>query len=215
MKTKTHIRYKTKSGIPAVGVTTVIGLLNKPALLYWAWDCGCKGIDYRKFADEKAAQGTLAHEMILCHLQNMEPDTKDYTKNQIDAAENAFLSYLEWERGREIEPILLETPLVHEKLAYGGTFDFYGKVDGVFTVMDFKTGKAIYPEMAVQLAAYDRLIRDTQGVIPLSWKILRIGRDETEGFEVKEYSREYLNNCWAIFEHLLSVYRLQKEMKNE
>ena len=211
-KTKNHQSYKTKTGIKCVGVTTVIGMLNKPALMYWAWDLGCKGIDYRKFADDKAAQGTLAHEMILCHLSKTDVDTSDYSKNQIDAAENAFLSYLNWEKGKVIEPFMLEDQMVHEELHYGGTFDFFGKVDGVLTLIDFKTGKAIYNEMAIQLSAYSKLISQSDVGVPEKWSILRIGRDESEGFEVKEYGSEYINNCWEIFNHLLQVYWLNKNL---
>jgi len=213
-KTKAHQTYKTKKGIKCVGVTTVLALLNKPALLYWAWDLGCKGIDYRKFADDKAAQGTLAHEMILCHLSGEKVDTSDYTKNQIDAAENSFLSYLEWEKGKVIKPIKLESQMVHEELNYGGTFDFFGEIDGVPTLIDFKTGKAIYNEMAIQLAAYSRLYDYYINYEKCIDKhlILRIGRDESEGFEVKEYSREYIENCWEIFKHLLEIYKLNKKL---
>jgi hypothetical protein len=210
MKTKIHVRYKTQNKVKVPGVTTIVGLLDKSGpLMHWSWECGKAGIDYRKYSDDKAAQGTLAHEMILCHLQGESPVLDDYTKNQVDAAENSFLSYLEWERGKIIEPILLESQLVHEDLLYGGTFDFFGKIDGVHTLMDFKTGKAIYSEMEIQLSAYSELLKST-GDLPQAWQILRIGRDETEGFEVRQYTSEQIGTAWAIFKHLLSIYYLKK-----
>jgi hypothetical protein len=213
MKSKLHTIYKTQNKVRVPGVTTIAGLLDKSGpLMHWSWECGKAGIDYRKFSDDKAAQGTLAHNMILCHLSNESPVLDDYTKNQIDAAENSFLSYLEWERGKIIEPILLESQLVDEDLMFGGTFDFFGKIDGVPTLMDFKTGKAIYSEMEIQLSAYNELL-NSKGQSATAWQILRIGRDETEGFEVRPYSSNQMETAWAIFKHLLSIYYLKKGMK--
>ena len=86
MKDKIHTVYKLKNGKKVSGTTTVIGILAKPALIHWAWDLGTKGIDYRKFRDDKADIGTLAHYLIMCHLKGEQPDTSDYSKKQIDQA---------------------------------------------------------------------------------------------------------------------------------
>ena len=75
--------------------------------------------------------------------------------------------------------------------------------------MDFKSGKAIYREHFVQTSAYRELLRengyDTQRI-----RILRIGRDETEGFEerVVSDSRKFFD----IFTHLLAIYYDEKEI---
>ena len=184
VKTKTHIRYKNQAGKIVPGATTILGILNKPALVPWAWKLGTEGVDYRRYVDDKAEIGTLAHYLILCHLRGQEPDLSDYSQNQIDQAENAFLSYLEWEKSHPIEPILIETPLVSEVYQYGGTLDLLAKVNGSSWLIDFKTGKGIYPEMLYQLAAYRWLLRENGYGVDHA-RILRIGRDETEGFEEK------------------------------
>src|SRR4030042_6490702 len=114
MKTNAHQRYKLKSGELVPGVTTVTNQLNKPALIIWANRLGLQGIDSNKFRDDKADIGTLAHEMILAHLSKRESETEDYSKNQIDAAENSFLSYLEWEKQHVIVPHLTEHQAVSE-----------------------------------------------------------------------------------------------------
>lgn len=211
-KSKAHIRYKTKEGLLVPGVTTVTGILDKPALIYWAWDLGMKGIDYKKFKDDKADIGTLAHDMIICHLTEKQPCLDDYTKNQIDQAENALLSFLEWEKGKDIKVIHAEKPLVSEEFKYGGQFDIFASIDGIGTLLDIKTGKAIYPEMIIQLAAYDNLINEQINGVIQSAKILRVGRDETEGFEVRDFT-DKLTSGWKIFKHLLDIYKLRKELK--
>ncbi len=209
-KNKTHTRYRNSKGDIVPGVTTILGVLNKPALVHWAWDLGSKGIDYRKFRDDKADIGTLAHYLIMCDLTGEEPDTSDYSEKQIDQAENSVLSYLEWKKKKKVEPIFVEKGLVSDGLGYGGTIDLFAKIDGVPTIVDFKTSKAIYPEMISQLAAYERLLIDNSHTVS-QVRILRIGRDEDEGFEERTITD--LNKEWLIYEHCLGIYKLQKEIK--
>ena len=209
-KTKAHIRYKGANGENVPGVTTILGILNKPALVKWANNLGLQGIDSSRYRDEMADIGTLAHYLIMCHLTGQTPDTADYSPNQLEMAENATLSYYEWEKGHDIEPILVEAALVSPQYGYGGTVDLYAAVDGVPTLVDFKTGKAIYPEMVYQLAAYKQLLQE-HGYEVGPARILRIGRDADEGFEEKVVTG--LERQWAIFNHCLGIYNLQKAIK--
>jgi hypothetical protein len=210
-KVKTHIQYKNANGERIPGVTTVLSILNKPALIHWAWDLGCKGVDYRTFRDDKADIGTLAHDMILCHLKKEVPDTSDYTQKQIDLAETCFLKYLDWEKKNTIEPIYLEKPLVSEVYQYGGTIDNYCLLNGEKTLIDYKTSKAIYDENFIQVASYQNLINETINEQLKDIMILRIGRDEQEGFEVKGISES--NKFFELFKHCLAIYNLKKEIK--
>jgi len=207
-----HTVYKTKDGVRVPGVTTVLGILGKPALIHWAWNLGIEGIDYKKFRDDKADIGTLAHDMVMCHLKGEEVDTTGYTEKQIDLAETCFLKYLEWESQHKIEPVLLETPLVSEKYRYGGTMDNYCLLDGIPTLVDYKTSKAIYSEMFYQLGGYGNLLIENNYQVERHM-ILRLGRNEEEGFEVKE--RIDLEDETKIFLKLAEVYHLQKELKNK
>lgn len=209
-KNKTHTRYRNSKGDIVPGVTTILGVLNKPALVHWAWDLGSKGIDYRKYRDDKADIGTLAHYLIMCDLTGEKPDTSDYSEKQIDQAENSVLSYLEWKKKKKIEPIFVEKGLVSDDLGCGGTIDLFAVIDGVATLVDFKTSKAIYPEMICQLAAYERLLMDNSHAVS-QVRILRIGRDEDEGFEERTITDLYKE--WLIYEHCLGIYKLQKEIK--
>ena len=209
-KARAHIRYKLADGTVVPGVTTIVGLLNKPALVPWANKMGLQGIDTSKYVDEMAQIGTLAHNMILCYYKGEKPDLSDYTPNQIELAENALLSYWAWEKQHVIEPIIVEDPLVSEVLRYGGTPDCYCLLDGTPTLLDFKTGKAIYREYFYQVAAYTYLLQE-RGFPVDNLRILRIGRDADEGFEEKVISNK--DAYWHVFEHLLAIYNLEKEVK--
>jgi hypothetical protein len=119
--------------------------------------------------------------MIQCHLTGEELDLSDYTPNQVSAAENAVLSFFEWEKGKELETIRSEAQLVSETHKYGGTVDWYGTINGQAALVDIKTGKAIYDEMVYQVAAYAQLLVENNYSLK-EVRILQVGRDETEGF---------------------------------
>lgn len=207
---KAHIRYKTSDGVIVPGATTITGLLNKPYLVRWANNLGLEGIDSSKYTDEAAAIGTLAHAMIQADLQGLEIDKSQYSPLQIDLAENALISFFEWKSHHKIEPIYCEVPFVSDRMKYGGTVDCYCILDGKPTLLDFKTSKAIYPEYFVQLAAYAELLREN-GCEVAETRILRVGRDATEGFE--ERSVADTRKWFDIFRHLLDIYYLKKELQ--
>ncbi len=205
-KVKAHIRYKLADGTAVPGVTTIIGILDKPALLRWANNQGLKGIDCFKDRDDKASIGSLSHAMILAHFKGEQVDTSDYTKNQIDTAENSFLKFLEWAKDKKFEPWCLEQPFVSEQHRFGGTPDYIGLLNGVPTILDFKTG-GIYEEHSIQLSAYAILLAESNNPVE-SLRILSIGRDETESFEDKVIGNH--DKYWQIFLHCLAIYSLRK-----
>jgi hypothetical protein len=156
--------------------------------------------------------------MILDHFRGEKTVTDDYSKNQIDAAENAFISFLEWTKHHTIEPVLIEEQLVSERYRFGGTFDFLGVIDGHLTLLDFKTGKALYDESWYQLAAYNILVMEHYpDVGPIErFKLVRIGRDEDEGFEEPEMGPGLVMSlCESIFLHALGIHQDLKEMKGD
>ena len=156
--------------------------------------------------------GTLAHQMIVDYFNEVKTDTDDYSSKQIGLAENCLLSFWEWEKRHKIEVIITEKQLVSTKYGFGGTIDCFCKLDGVSTLLDFKTGKAIYPEMLYQLAAYEQLLSEDSQLIE-RMRILRIGRNEDEGFEerlITDASKHF-----EIFKSCLTIYNLQKEIRKE
>ena len=206
-KARQHTVYKTADGERIPGVTTVLGVLNKPALGPWHNRMGLQGIDTAKYVDALAEIGTLAHAMIEAYLSGETLDLSDYSSEQIDKAENSCLSYYEWAKGHTVEPILTEASLVSEPYRFGGTIDCYCLLDGVRTLVDFKTGKAIWPEHLYQVAAYDMLLFDNGHPVD-AVMILQIGRDETEGFSTRTITDR--SPYFAVFEHCLGIYRLKK-----
>ncbi len=212
-KTTAHIRYRLADKTIVPGVTTILNLRNKPALVKWSNNLGLQGIDVSSYVDDLAAIGTLAHAMITDKLSGKETDLSDYSKNQIDLAENSCLSFWEWEKDHHIEEIFfVERPLVSEKHRFGGTCDIYAKVNGKSEVLDLKTGKGIWPEHLWQVATLKALLAEN-GFSVDGTRIVNIPRAETEAFLEKTVSEKENQIGWEIFRNLLRIYYLEKEMK--
>ena len=186
MRIKAHTRYYAERDgrkVRVPGTTTVTGVINKPQLVSWANRMGLDGIDTDSYRDELADAGTCAHALIEAHLTGGAVDVSEFTPEQLSLAENAVVSYLEWERGKDIEPILVEEALVSQEHMFGGTIDLYAKVDGVPMLIDLKTSKAIYKEHRIQVAGGYSLLLEENGHEVAQVRILRIGREESEGFD--------------------------------
>jgi len=205
-RSKVHTKYYLKNGTQVSGVTTILGVLNKPALVNWANALGLQGIKVGAYVDALAGIGNIAHSMILAHNKGIKFETYGYAPDLIDRAENSFLSYLAWEKNHKVEPILCEQPLVSERYGYGGTIDFYGLIDAQRKINDYKTGKAIYPEHIYQVAAYRQLLEEN-GYPVEGAGILQIGRAEDEGFS--ERSLADTSREWQVFWHCLALYKLK------
>jgi len=187
-------------------------VLEKEGLHNWIWKCGLDGLDYKKVRDEAGEAGTLAHYMILCHLRGDKPDFGDYAPNIVALAENSFLSYLEWEGKHKLESIKVEEPMVDDGCGFGGTIDWYGRLDGKLTLVDFKSGKAIYDEHLIQVAVYRHLL-DYHHFIIDDVRILRIGRGEDDKYDERILTPQEGRLCWDIFEAAHIIYETQKELK--
>jgi hypothetical protein len=210
-KTKAHIRYKTADGKVVPGVTTVLGLMAKPALVPWANRLGLQGIDVSKYVDDKADIGTLGHAMVTDKLTGIVTDTKDFSQNQIDLAENCALSFWSWEKEHHIEEVFFcERPLVSEIHRFGGTLDIYAKINGRSEIIDLKTGSGIYPEHAWQVATLKVLLEE-HGFRVDGTRIINIPRTESKSFQEKVVTEKENEIGWKIFTALLSVYNLKKE----
>jgi len=210
---KVHTVYRQKSGQKVAGVTTIISKFNGDtgALIHWAWKCGLNGEDYRKVRDQAADIGTVAHEMVRAHLLDIEADwSKIYGGEIIEKAEHAFYGFLDWEKENDVKPILIEESLTSEKMPFGGTIDLYAEVNGKKSLVDFKTGKGIYPPHRVQVAAYKMLLEEYGHKVD-SAKILHFKRPNDEDDLEPEFHVYNLDNIvkeTEIFKVFAKNYKL-------
>jgi hypothetical protein len=128
-------------------------------------------------------------------------------------AKQAFDSWLAWWTQSGLKPVRVEQVVWDTDLGYAGTVDLVALTpDGQLEVWDWKSGKAIYDEYHLQLAAYCHACRGWAPVRPGG--IVRLPKYATDpGLEVKtlgdmygrQRTEEELMDC---FRALLKVFQV-------
>ena len=214
---KGNHRFYTVEGDPEVeglelpNVTSITNVLDKPALVGWAERMGIEAcIDFirsnpkfdgedieqylihmqsetkgasRRTRDTAAEFGTGLHEIIQGVLSGAMPATipSEYT----DVVGN----FVTWYQQSGLGNIAFsELPVYSRKYRYGGTVDAIGYVAGNQSVIiDWKTSNGLYPEIALQLAAYGYAYAEMNNLPFDSLRLIavRLGKDRPD-FETKE-----------------------------
>jgi len=207
-KTKAHQRYRTSDGLVVPGATTVINELgwNKASLIAWARREALAGNDPDKTRDEAASVGTCAHYLCECDAKGIVPDLSDYSKNQIDIAENCYIGYLDWKKKQGIVKIDSELSLVSERHRFGGTIDMLCSGNDRVILGDIKTSKGIYPDHKIQVAAYYHLLLENGYKVDDVY-ILHLAKTG----EFSYHRVTDLEMYWEVFEHCLALWKLHKQ----
>jgi len=159
-------------GEKLVGVTTAIDVLSKPALMNWyAEEAAKRAIDewdelaelpiskrlerIRYGARDKVKAAALRGNEI--HALGQQVADSGSAEHVPDEHRGPVEAYARWLDKWQVETLATETPLAHTKHKYGGTADLWatvGKLGGALCLLDIKTGKGVYDETGLQLAAY-------------------------------------------------------------
>lgn len=172
-------RYNWKGWGPIPSVTSVIGSMNKPALVPWAAKCvaeaaraiaedlvagklkGPEAIaklrdtDTLKRApdnarDSKADVGTTVHSVAEQMALGMTVDASVFAPD----TQPYIRSFVRWYERVHPRICAVEAMCANRTWGYAGTFDTIMVVGGRVMVVDYKTSGDSYPEHALQLAAY-------------------------------------------------------------
>jgi len=205
--------YKTKDGKRVPGVTTVIGSnlgWNKGALMYWAWNEGIEGRNYRDTSSRAADIGTIAHAMVEADLKGLEFDRTKYDKILVDKAETAYIAWLQWKELVNFELLASEKLLVSERYRFGGQIDI-AVIKKVPAIVDIKTSNAVYADHKIQIAAYGHLWNEHHPDQTIrAFYLLQLGKEDGS------FSYHYwpsMPKSWQAFKKLLELHNLQKELK--
>jgi len=211
--------YRNAEGQRLPGVTTVIGGSlgwNKHQLMWWAWQQGKDGKDFRETAEKAADAGTLAHLMAHADILGIpfEMPTPVPADGVVRIAEAAFGAYRTWRKQTKLRLVVSEIPMVSEAYRYGGTPDAIAKIGRRHCLIDFKAANGTYPDHLLQLAAYGRLWEENRPEQPLEggYHLLRFGK-EAGDFHHHHYPADALDGAWEAFTHLLALYGLRKPIQ--
>ena len=172
-----HDYYLDKVKVP--GVTTILNKgLAKPFLVDWAARTvaefvadhpddidalrrlgrdsmvdGLKGA-HRTARDTAATKGTAVHELAAKVVHGEQVEVPEHLWPYVNG-------YVKWLEEFDVQPHLTERVVANRKWGYAGTFDLIatlgrGPWAGRTPLLDIKTGKSVYGETSLQLAAYAR-----------------------------------------------------------
>lgn len=166
---------------------------------------------FLKASEQAADIGLAAHKLIQWHTQKMLGEYAGDEPAVPDPALRAVLSWLDWCKAVDFTPLYTERVIHCPSCAFAGTFDAVAKVNGRVTMLDWKTGKAVYPEAFLQNIAY-RHAATREGIDTEAGLILRLPKTaEDPGFEAVPAKpipyRAWLGAC--------TLWRWQRWMRGE
>jgi len=203
--------YYLESGERVPSVTTVIGRFKDAgALMWWAWNEGKAGRDYRETRDRAADAGTMAHAAVECYLRN-KPFKFEGEQEVCDRARQSFHAFLEWAQQTNLVVTHTELPLVSERHRFAGTMDAI-LLGNKRAVGDWKSSNGLYPDYLIQIAAYGELWRENFPNEPIDGGYHLLRFDKTYGDFTHKWWGE-LDAAWRAFLHLRELYDIEKELK--
>ncbi|WP_328967947.1 hypothetical protein [Streptomyces sp. NBC_00239] len=208
-------------------MTSIVGQLPKDYLTFWAalesakaavenWDIVSKlcerdpagAIDYLKNAHRRKSKaasdlGSDAHDVFermargeTLNMRHVHVDLKPFVR--------WFAEFLE-----QMQPrfLYLEETVWSDEHGYAGSFDAVAEIDGEVVGLDWKTSKAVYESVALQLSAYrhaDRIIlAETGESVPMpTWTGGAVLHVRAEGWALVKVE------CGSeVFEHFKALRR--------
>jgi hypothetical protein len=94
-------------------------------------------------------------------------------------AQHGFQVFDTWAASVRLKPVLVERVVHSVAHGYAGTLDLLARVHGKLVTIDFKTGRAVYPEALLQNAAY-RMAAHEMGYPPVGGLIVRLPKVVTD-----------------------------------
>lgn len=217
------------------GVTTVTDALNKPALVPWAAKMTVTYIEdhfdfskqytpeefalllleakrnFQNYKDAAAQTGKLAHEYLELWIKaKIRGEEYQGPLPEDPRAVNGVFSAFMWMDAHHVEWIASERKVYSLEHDYAGTFDGLAYVDGMLSIMDFKTSNYLDRlKFGMQTAAYELAQEEEYGLdIKERW-VLRLSKEEAE-FEPMHLKEDQFQRDIDAYLSTLDTYRKVK-----
>jgi len=221
-------------------VTTILNVLNKPALAEWAKNCACNYIEDNvrlllagnSFSVDALfkiiAAGRTAHDRVREEAAEIGVSTHDFLRDywrgyssgvcpkmpEDERTVKCINAALNWFSDHKIEPYAVEEPQYSRLHKICGRPDLIALVDGELAVVDYKSTKFLYPEVALQMCLYAKMHEEMHGQFPAVRWGLRLDK-ETGEFEDKRYKPETFDLDWDSFKCCLTLYERFKHLRRK
>jgi hypothetical protein len=139
---------------------------------------------HKRTLDKAGEIGSQVHGLIEWNMRKQLGQKVGPEPSVQDDAQWAFMAFQDWANSVSLEPIYIEQTVFSKKHRYAGTMDLLARVNGVVTLVDFKTGKAIYGEAHLQNIAYQMALAEMGHCVAEGGLIVRLPKVQTDpGFE--------------------------------
>lgn len=226
---KSHQYRIDKKIIPSV--TSILGLIDKSRpLLVWAENLSRSYLknftgaelteeiiesavkQYAQKRDDAADTGHQVHDWISQFILAKINGTNIPEVNSSMPGEviNGINGFVDWYNSHDVDFCESEKIVYSKEYNYIGTFDVLMYVDGEFVLGDFKTGRGVYPEFQLQLAAYHQALMEEDKYTEIQKYMILHFNKEDGSFETVEYvpnkdNFEYFNNLLKLKRFLQST----------
>lgn len=210
-------------GKPLHGVTTVLRVIAKPALIQWAANMAVDHIKnnyagnlteellkearmaHRTKKEKAGDWGTKLHEAIESYIKGgTMPDSLDAMGLK------ALYKFKSWADDNKIKFLASEKHLYSRELWIGGICDLIFEMDGKKYVGDIKTSSGIYDEAFFQMGAYDLMLEE-MGIYNdiAGYMVINLKKDGT--METKLANNTEVNR--QAFLHALGLHKIIGSLK--
>ena len=173
-------------GKRATGVTTILGVIAKPALIGWSARMASEYVlenlkdlneiervceeakNAHRIKKEDAGQkGTDVHALVESLIKESIAKNGGFIKKDgpelppnTESDNKQVQNFIDWATKNKVKFLESEKPVYSEKMFCAGICDFVCEINGEKLVGDLKTGSGIYPEHFYQVAAYRMMLEE-------------------------------------------------------
>lgn len=215
-------------------VTSILGAINKPALIPWRATITLDKARRSLMANagktvciddafiEEIIEGARAEpDYVLGAAQNFGSDAHYALEQYISSGEvpnqasmyRVIGAFNQWVKDNGIEVLPQAEVTVAHSDGFAGTIDAIGTKGGELIVIDWKTGKTgggIYPEAMLQVAAYAAALTEATGIEVIEAHIVRFPREEPAPDELPfnwaRLDQWNLANNFSLFRNAQHIY---------
>jgi CRISPR/Cas system-associated exonuclease Cas4 (RecB family) len=220
----------TLNGKPLMGVTTVLSVISKPALVPWAAKtvvdyiiekAEFEGLEpaHYKVSEELLQEAKSAHRVKKetagdwgtgVH-KSIEEWIKEKKLPELDfEGLKGFLKFIFWAEKEEVKFLESEKHIYSKELWVGGIVDLVIEIKGKKYIADIKTSSGIYNEAFFQMAAYDLCLKEMgEGKDIAGYIVINLKKDGT--MDIKMATDMEMNQ--QAFKSALSLYKIINNLK--
>ena len=196
--------YQTPTGARYPSVTTVVGLMNRDAIMEWRRRVGAE--EANKISAKAASRGTRVHKICEDYINNEDVYNMKYSIIDLES-----FSRIKKVIDEKIDNVRLqEVKLYSDYLQMAGTVDCVAEYDGKLSIIDFKTAmkpkeKSYITNYFCQAAAYAIMYEERTGT-PISQTVVMISVDDEEPQIFIEKRDDYVGKLMEVRQQYRNKY---------